>query len=85
MGFTYTLVRGKPKVLGEVGLMFTVYNLVRCASILNPQKLITALKQSVCNVFKSNYSSFCTNLRNLVFLTYKIKAEINSLCRAQIA
>jgi len=44
-GFTYTLVRRKDNVLGEVGLMFIGYNLTRCVSILGMQKLITALKE----------------------------------------
>lgn len=45
-GFTHTLVRGKEKVLGEVGLMFIGYNLSRCISILGAEKLIETLKRS---------------------------------------
>ena len=44
-GFTHTNVRGKEKVLGEVGLMFTGYNLKRCISILGAVVLINALKE----------------------------------------
>lgn len=33
-GFTFTLMKGKEKVLGEVGLEFIAYNLSRCVSIL---------------------------------------------------
>lgn len=44
-GFTYTLVRGKDNVLGEVGLMFIGYNLTRCVSILGIEKLINILKE----------------------------------------
>jgi len=43
-GFTFALVRGKEKVLGEVGLMFTGYNLSRCISILGAVNLIKALR-----------------------------------------
>jgi len=43
-GFTFTLVRSKEKVLGEVGLMFIGYNLSRCVSILGAANLIKALK-----------------------------------------
>ena len=43
-GFTFTLVRRKEKVLGEVGLMFIGYNLSRCVSIFGVAKLIKALK-----------------------------------------
>jgi hypothetical protein len=33
-GFTHTIVRGKEKVMGEVGLMFIGYDLKRCITIL---------------------------------------------------
>lgn len=44
-GFTFTVVRGKENVLGEVGLMFIGYNLSRCISVLGAEKLIQALKK----------------------------------------
>ncbi len=44
-GFTFTLMRGKEKVLGEVGLMFMGYNLSRCISVLGAKKLIKALSK----------------------------------------
>lgn len=44
-GFTYTLVRKKENVLGEVSLMFIGYNLSRCVSILGVEKLIKALRE----------------------------------------
>jgi len=44
-GFTFTLVRGKAKVLGEVGLLFTGYNLSRCISIVGAEKLIEKLRE----------------------------------------
>ena len=50
-GFTHTNVRGKEKVLGEVGLMFTGYNLKRCISILDVAALIKALKESCLFIF----------------------------------
>jgi len=43
-GFTYTLVRKKDNVLGEVGLVFIGYNLSRCVSILGMEKLFKYLK-----------------------------------------
>ena len=46
MGFTHSLVRGKPKVLGEVSLMFTVYNLMRCGTILHVPELLKRLKNN---------------------------------------
>lgn len=51
--FTYTLLRGKDKVLGEVGLMFIGYNLTRCISIMGAEKLIRALKEKYLLVFRA--------------------------------
>lgn len=50
-GFTHTNVRGKDKVLGEVGLMFIGYNLTRCISILGAINLIKALKECCLYLF----------------------------------
>lgn len=50
-GFTHTLVRGKEKVLGEVGLMFIGYNLTRCISILGMENLIKALREFSDRIF----------------------------------
>ncbi len=51
-GFTYTLVKGKEHVLGEVGLMFIGYNLSRCVSILGVKELIKALRECCLCIFK---------------------------------
>ena len=52
-GFTHTNVRGKDKVLGEVGLMFIGYNLTRCVSILGFEKLIKLLRECYLLIFES--------------------------------
>jgi len=44
-GFTFTLMRGKDNVLGEVGLMFIGYNLNRCITVLGAERLIKAMKE----------------------------------------
>ena len=54
-GFTFTLLRGKEKVLGEVGLMFIGYNLSRGVSVIGAEKLIKALKEC-CLPFLSTFS-----------------------------
>lgn len=46
-GFTYTLMRGKEKVLSEVYLCFSVYNLIRCIKILGIEELKSRLKELV--------------------------------------
>jgi len=50
-GFTHALMRKKEKVLGEIGLMFTGYNLGRCVSILGVENLIKALKECCLHHF----------------------------------
>jgi transposase len=50
-GFTFTLMRGKEKVLGEVGLMFIGYNLSRCISVIGAEKLIRTLRESCSTGF----------------------------------
>jgi hypothetical protein len=86
-GFTHTLVRGKDKVLGEVGLMFIGYNLTRCITILGAQKLIKQLLDSCLHIlnvifrlisiifkpliFQHAFSELCEN-RNLEALTISL-------------
>ena len=43
-GYTFTLLKGLEKVDGEMGLIFTVYNLRRAVSILSVPKLLKLLK-----------------------------------------
>jgi transposase len=50
-GFTFTLMKGKTKVLGEVGLEFIGYNLIRCATILGLDEFRKALKKCCLTVF----------------------------------
>src|SRR4030043_1547060 len=52
-GYTHTNLRGKEKVLGEVGLLFIGYNLTRCISILGVPQLIKALKKCCLLVLKA--------------------------------
>ena len=50
-GFTYTLLKGKEKVLGEAGLLFIGYNLTRCVSLIGVIALIKALKECCLPLF----------------------------------
>ncbi len=54
-GFTFTLMRGKEKVLGEVGLMFIGYNLSRCISVIGAEKLIQALRECSLSGFLKGF------------------------------
>jgi hypothetical protein len=45
-GYTHTNIRGKDRVLGEVGILFIGYNLRRCVSILSVEGLIKDLIKS---------------------------------------
>lgn len=70
-GFTFTLVRGKEKVLGEVGLMFIGYNLSRCISIIGSGKLIKALREC-CFLFTLTQKRLILRLDfELLFLPVK--------------
>lgn len=44
--FDHVLVRGKTQVLGEVSLIFTCYNLIRCIKILGQQGFLEMLNKS---------------------------------------
>lgn len=57
-GFTFTLMKGKEKVLGEVGVVFIGYNLSRCVSILGTENLIKALKKCTIVLFLSKTRLF---------------------------
>jgi len=57
-GFTFTLMKGKEKVLGEVGLEFIGYNLSRCATILGIPQLVKALREGRSHVFIRIITSF---------------------------
>jgi hypothetical protein len=64
-GFTFTLMRGKEKVLGEVGLEFIGYNLKRCASILGFAELCNALKKCTfvaVSIFPESFLSLLEQL-----------------------
>ncbi len=70
-GFTFTLLRGKEKVLGEVGLMFIGYNLGRNVSVIGEDKLIKELKEcclpllsTVLRLFKANFTGFKGIIKN---------------------
>jgi transposase len=72
-GYTHTNVRGKEKVLGEVGLMFIGYDLKRCISILGADELIKALKKScipICLAIKRLILSYFK-----MFLIFKFKTD----------
>jgi len=68
-GFTFTLMRGKEKVLGEVGLEFIGYNLTRCISILGSDQLCKTLRKSCFNHFPIKIRLFLSHLGQLIFGT----------------
>jgi len=72
-GFTHTNVRGKEKVLGEVGLMFTGYNLKRCISVLGVAAFIKALKKCCLLVFMGLNRLILS--KNEVLLSFESKIE----------
>lgn len=63
-GYTYTLLKGLKKVDGEMGLIFTCYNLRRTISILGIEKLLEKLK-----IWKPDYKFILTSGRNPLFFS----------------
>lgn len=66
-GFTHVLVRGKDKVMGEVGLMFIGYNLTRCITILGAKKLIKQLLDSCLSIFDAYFRLISRCLKPIFF------------------
>jgi hypothetical protein len=66
-GFTFTLVRGKENVLGEVGLMFIGYNLSRCISVVGAEKLIKVLKQYCLPIIFAAIHALCGQIKELIY------------------
>jgi transposase len=71
MKYTHTNIRGKPKVMGEIGIMFMVYNLVRCVHILGRENFVKALKQRLCAKIRLKTGLIWSVLRNLLFLLHQ--------------
>lgn len=71
-GFTFTLMKGKTNVLGEVGLEFIGYNLTRCATILGLAELCKALKKCYLSLFCFLFRPFLSFLQ-LVFFSACVK------------
>jgi Transposase DDE domain len=60
--FDYTLMKGKPKVLGEVYLAFTTYNLGRSLSILGFSGLMERVKAVLLLFFRNSSLSLYMDL-----------------------
>jgi len=73
-GFTHALVRGKDKVLGEVGLMFIGYNLSRCVNILGVKKLIKALRECCLRIFNLKNGLILSPFNEFYYFSQKITA-----------
>ena len=74
-GFTHTNVRGKDKVLGEVGLMFIGYNLTRCVSVLGFDKLLKLLRECRLFVFNSIKRLIFSPFNEFYFYCIKIPVQ----------
>jgi transposase len=81
-GFTFTLVRGKENVLGEVGLMFIGYNISRCISVMGAEKLIAALKSCcllvIWSLFRLVLSKLSGHFINNNFSFFRDSMNLNA-------
>jgi len=73
--FDYTLTKGKEKVLGEVYLIFTCYNLKRTLSILGFEDLMSKMKAHF-NSFQLKYDLFFAYLAS--FASFRNIFKFNS-------
>jgi hypothetical protein len=73
-GFTYTLVKGKEKVLGEVGLMFIGYNVGRCVNILGITEFFKTLRNSVLCILAIQKRLILSKIDAYIFQPIKITA-----------
>jgi hypothetical protein len=73
-GFTHTHVKGKEKVLGEVGLMFIGYNLGRCVNILGITEFFKTLRNSVLCVFPVQKRLILSEIDAPIFQSLKTTA-----------
>jgi hypothetical protein len=60
--FDYTMMMGKQKVLGEVYLVFTTYNLGRSLSILGFSGLMERIKADLFHFYRNSGLSVTMNL-----------------------
>ncbi|TLX72411.1 IS1182 family transposase [Labilibacter sediminis] len=79
-GFAHTLLRGKEKVLGEVGLLFIGYNISRCVSIIGAKELVNMLKKyvSTSKVYLPVVLSFFDNLK-FRQLSYELYGRVKKI------
>jgi transposase len=71
-GYTHTNLRGKEKVLGEVGLLFIAYNLTRCISILGVSQLIKALRECCLPILKAKFRLILSVFNEAIFPGKKV-------------
>lgn len=74
-GFTYTLLKGKEKVLSEVYINFSVYNLIRTMQILGPKLLKERLK-NLYSAFLAKTEAIKAVLRYAIFLACYTKKQL---------
>jgi len=70
-------MKGKEKVLGEVGLEFIGYNLTRCVSVLGFVELCKALKKCAFIILNLLERSFLGLFRLLSFKNNKMQIDQN--------
>jgi transposase len=71
-GFTHTNVRGKEKVMGEVGLMFIGYDLKRCIIILGARELIKALRECILPIYLAIKWHILSRYKRFLYFRFKI-------------
>jgi hypothetical protein len=70
--FDYTLMMGKPKVLGEVYLAFTTYNLGKSLSMLGFSGLMERVKAVLLHFYRNSGLSLYMDLLKSISIRFAI-------------
>ena len=66
-GYDYTLVKTLPKVSGEFGIIFTVYNLRRAITIFGVKELLERLGKGICSILEAFMTRIEAIWREIIF------------------
>ena len=78
--FDFTIMKGKQKVLAEVYLAFTMYNLGRSLSILGFSGLVERIK-SVLSLFSKKLNTWARMMQHKTETLYKYMSHYYGLCK----
>ena len=80
-GFDYTLMKGKKKVDGEVGLIFIAYLFTRLLTILGPERLTEVFRTFILRFFDTFFTAIAQTVNTgRISATFSIKRNLYRIC-----